>query len=130
MWHTRDLDIAFSDARRRVTVVFWLNIALSLLIALVLVGAITAAIVFGFLGQSAWVTALGGVAVLDLVSAAVYRPLTQVNQALLTCQRLDIVYLSARERLKMASELPDAYIQMIVAGRVWTDVNALLQSLR
>jgi hypothetical protein len=100
-------DAVFRDARRRAAIVFRLNIALAVAIAIILMSTITAGIIVGFLGQEAPAAALGGAALLDLIGAAVYRPLAQIDRAWLNLQHVDIVILTARERLRSAAAVKD-----------------------
>lgn len=122
-----EADRIFRDARRRVALVFWINIVLACTIALVLVSAISAGIVFGFLGHDVWSTALGGVALLDLIGAAVYRPLSQVNNALIRSEQIDIVMLSARQCLREINE--SSAPGNLAAQQAWVSVLAELKAL-
>ena len=123
------LDAAFLDAHRRVAVVFRVNIALSLTGAVTLMGATAAAIVFGFLGRDVWATALGGVALLDLIGAAVYKPLDQINRILTEIERVDMLMVAARERLKVVENAPAAD-RAVMVKQIWSDILTDLKELR
>jgi hypothetical protein len=122
-------DTVFQDARRRVILVFRLNIALSLAVSLILIGAITTSIVLGFFGRDVWATALGGVAMLDLVGAALYRPLAQINRALVRAQQIDMLVLSARERLRVVGDIAEANDLATATLHAWADILADLKAL-
>ena len=121
-------DLVFRDARRRAALVFQLNIALSLTIALVLISAICMGIALGLLGHDVWATALGGVALLDLIGAAVNRPLDQVNGALIRSEQIDMLLLSTHQRLREASRRPPVDREVAVQ-HVWASVLAELKTL-
>jgi hypothetical protein len=124
------IEAVFLDARRRVAMVFRMNIVLSLTAAVTLIGATVAAIVFGFLGQDMWATALGGVALLDLVGAAVYRPLDQMNRALREIQRIDMTMLCTRERLRAVEDVADIDDRAAAMRLAWTEIIADLKELQ
>jgi hypothetical protein len=123
-------DAVFRDARRRNALVFHLNVALSAAVAVILIGAITAGIILGFLGHAVSTVTLGGVALLDLIGAAVYRPLGQVNRAYLKSQQIDILILSARERLQSADSIHGARKRMSAVKMVWGSILADLNELQ
>jgi hypothetical protein len=122
-------DAVFRDARRRTLMVLRLNIALTVTIAVILIATIATAIIVGFLGEGISATALGGVALLDLIGAAVYRPLEQVNRACLKSQHVDFVILSARERLYSARMIQDPADQAVAVKLIWSGVLADINEL-
>lgn len=123
-------DAVFRDARRRTALVFRLNVALSIAIAVILAVAITAGIILGFLGYRAGSVASGTFALLDLIGAAVYRPLGQINRAYITSQRVDILILSARERLQSADSIHGASKRESAAKVLWASILDELSGLQ
>lgn len=117
-----ELDAVLRDARWRTALVFRVNILLSLVIAFILIGAMTTGIIIGFLGNHVSATALGGVALLDLIGAAVYRPLAQVNRAYVKAQRIDMLTVSARDRLRAADAIQDPGERMTASKIAWSSI--------
>lgn len=124
-----DPDRVFQDARTRLTLVFRINLALSLLIAGILIGGIIAGVILASTGNGGLATIFGAVAFADLIVAAVYRPLDQVNASLLNTQRLDMIHLSTRERLQAARAIPDLDKRIEATNAIWEQIKADLASL-
>src|SRR5207237_6645314 len=93
-----DPDAVFRDARKRVSLVFRINVVISTVLAFLLLGGIGGAIVAGFLGKAVWAGVFGGVAAIDVLGVLVYKPLNQINQSIVQTQRLDLLFLSVRSR--------------------------------
>ncbi len=124
-----EADSVFRDARRRIALVFRMNLVIASVITVILAGAITGTVILGFLGRDVWATTLGGVALLDLIGAAIYRPLAQINRALVRSQQVDMIVLSARQRLHLAEEIPTADKRLAAVRAAWTSIMAELEAL-
>lgn len=125
-----ELDAVFLDARRRVAMVFRANMVLSLTAAATLIGTTAATVVFSLLGRTTWAAALGGVALLDLIGAAVYKPLEQMSRALDKAQKIDMLMAYSRDRLKAIDHSAGNENQAVATEQAWADVMAALRELR
>lgn len=120
----------FRDARRRIDLVFRLNLGLAIALAIILLGGIVGAIVCAiFLNKGIWALAFGGVSVADLIGVYAFKPLTAINSALVGTQRLDSVYLRLQEQLKACAEHTDLQERIRCQTIVWEAMQRELATL-
>jgi hypothetical protein len=124
-----DSDSVFRDARRRAELVFKINVIVSLLLTVLFFFGVGAAIVLGVMGKDGWAIVAGGVTIADLAGLLVFKPLSQINASVIETQRLDIVHLSARQRLQEISNIESAEERVAAATSVWNDIKTDLQGL-
>ncbi len=98
-----DVDEFFRTAKGRVDVVFKARFSIALIIAAVLVSTVVGAIIGLAIGNPALAGGLGGAALLDLITAGVYKPINKIRDALIDAQRLDMIHLSAKQQLSTVS---------------------------
>jgi hypothetical protein len=122
-------DDVFRDARRRLELVFKVNLALSIAVGIILLGGVVAAIVLAIQGQAGIAAIFGGVALSDVIFAAVYQPLAQVNKSLISTQRLDMIHLSTRERLAAAQVIVDVNQRLAETKQIWDEIKRDLAAL-
>jgi len=101
----------------------------SIALAVILLGAASAAIVLGILGENAWAAVAGGVTMADLLGVLIYKPLAAINRSLVATQRIDIVHLAARERLRAIPDIQNPEKRVAAAKSVWEEIKADLQGL-
>jgi hypothetical protein len=74
--------------------VFKMNLGVAIILAIILLmgigGAVFSAV---FLQRSIWAVTFGGVAAADMIGLYVFKPLTAINSAIVSSQRLDAVHL-------------------------------------
>lgn len=121
-----DADAVFAEARRRVRLVFRISMAVSTALALLLLSAVAAALVFAFLGRTTWALAFGGVSAADVVTVWVSKPLGEMQAASLAAQRLDFLTLSARERLRGCQAHQAFHDRIDCCSRVWEALRSEL----
>jgi hypothetical protein len=122
-------DAVFADARRRVSFVFKLTVAISTVLAFLLLGGIAGAIIGALLGHAVWAAVFGAVSAADMLGVIVYRPLAQIDGAIVSAQRLDLLFLSTRERLRDCRRQSELKEQIACATRVWQEMHAQLAAL-
>ena len=122
-----DPDAAFRDARNRFQLVLRINIGISVALAVVLIGGIVGAIISALVGRSGLAGAFGGVTIIDLAGAIIYKPLKATNEALISTQRLDIIHLSTRESLLACAHLTTASARVKCAAPVWNKSSRIWQ---
>lgn len=94
-------DAVFRDARRRIDLVFKLNLGVAIVLAVILVGGIGGAVVSAvFLGKTVWAVVFGGISAGDLIGAYALKPLTAINSAIIATQRLEAVHLRMSQQLR------------------------------
>jgi hypothetical protein len=125
-----DADAVFADARRRVSVVFKLTVAISTVLAFLLLGGIAGAIIGALAGQAVWTVVFGAASAADVLGVIIYKPLTQLNNAIVSAQRLDLLFLSTRERLRDCRGHSQVEQQIACATRVWREMHSGLAALR
>lgn len=113
-------DHVFRDARRRIDLVFKLNLGVAIILALILLlglgGAVVSAV---FLGRDIWAMVFGGVAMADIIGLFIFKPLTAINAAIIASQRLDVIHLRVREQLTLCNEHADLERRIKCQSKVW-----------
>lgn len=90
----------FDTARKRIDLVFKLNLILAVTLAVILIVGVAGAVISAvFLNQSIWALVFGGVSVADVVGALALKPLKAVNSAIVSTQRLEVLHLGLQDLL-------------------------------
>ena len=123
-------DAVFRDARRRIELVFKINLAVAIVLAVILLigigGAVFSAV---FLQRDVWTIAFGGVSVADLIGLYAFKPLTAINSAIVASQRLDATHLRLREQLQSCDEHKALKDRIECQSAVWDTIQKELASL-
>ena len=119
----------FQDARRRVELVFKVNLAIAIVLAIILLAGIGGAIFAAFFQQNAWATAFGGIAVADLIGVYVFKPLDAINSAMVASQRLDALSLRMHDQLKACDEYTSIKERIECQSAIWEKIQQELSSL-
>jgi hypothetical protein len=115
-----DSGTVFDDARRRISLVFKLNLGLAIALAVILLGGLVGAIIAGLVfNKNAWGLAFGGISGADLIGIYLFKPLTAINSALVATQRLDALHLRVHEQLKTCVEYSDLDARIRCQTQVW-----------
>ena len=119
----------FRSARRRIDLVFRINLALAITLAVILIGGIAGAIVSALVfGNSSWAIVFGGVSVADIIGVLAFKPLKEINRALIATQRLDILHLSLQKRLELCDQHKTLEGRFRCQTEVWEAIQAELAS--
>jgi hypothetical protein len=114
----------FQDARRRIGLVFRINLAVSIVLAIILLGGIGGSVFSAvFLKNSIWALALGGVSAADAIGVYVYKPLAAINEALIGATRLDALQLRLSEQLSQCAQHSDLEARIRCQTNVWDAIQ-------
>lgn len=119
----------FADARRRIAVMFKINVALSAVLAVILLAAIIACVVFAFAGHSAWSLAFGGVSAADILGVYVLKPLSAISDTVVASQRLEVVHLRLQEQMRSCGDVDDVDRRIECQTQVWEAIQKELAAL-
>ena len=98
----------FSDARKRIGLVFKLNLGVSILLATILLGGIGGAVFSALFFKSAiWALVFGGISATDVIGVYAFKPLSAINDALDGTTRLDTLQLRLSEQLSQCAQYPN-----------------------
>jgi hypothetical protein len=124
----------FLTARRRIALVFRLNICLALILAFILFGAIILLIVAAFTGHGALIAVFGGVSVADLIGVYAFKPLAEISSSVIASQRLEIIHMRLLSQLRTCAEQVDPEKRRRCQTGVWNaiqkDIAAMSSSSR
>lgn len=120
--------VVFSKLHERVAVVFKIRMAIALFIFVLLVVTIVLAIIGLVIGNKSLAAGLGATALVDLITAGVYKPLDRIAETLRDTQRLDLIHTMTEEQLQACQHhSPDKRFE--AQQQVWTDTFARLEAL-
>jgi hypothetical protein len=123
-------EAVFTDARRRINIVFKFNLAVSIALAIILLGGIGGAVFSAlFLKNSIWAIVFGGISAADAVGVYVYKPLTTINEALVGTTRLDTIQLRLNQQLVQCSEYTNLQDRINCQTNVWDAIQRELSAL-
>jgi hypothetical protein len=114
----------FSDARQRMELVFKINLAVAIVLAVILLGGLAGSVYSAiFLHNNIWASVFGGVSAADVIGLLVFKPLTAINTALIGTQRLEMLQLRLSQQLDACAlhERLDARIECQSA--VWDTIQ-------
>jgi len=120
------MELILCETRRRMTLIFRLNVSLSIAVATFLIISIVTAVVLGLTGHELPATVLGAA---GLLPAAVCRPLTQINRAFVLAKRTEWFMLSACDRLRATEGVKPKKAQAAALAKAWGDILADLKAL-
>ena len=90
----------FTDARQRMGLVFKINLAVAIVLAVILLGGLAGSVYSAiFLHNNIWASVFGGVSAADVIGLLVFKPLTAINAALIGTQRLEMLQLRLSQQL-------------------------------
>jgi hypothetical protein len=114
----------FQDARRRTGLVFKINLAVSIVLAIILLGGIGGAVFSAlFLKSTVWVLVFGGMSAADAIGVYAYKPLTAINDALVGTTRLDALQLRLSQQLFQCSQHQDLEDRIRCQTSVWEAIQ-------
>ncbi len=117
------------SARRRIELVFRINLALAIALAVIFMGGIAGAIVSALaFGNSSWILVFGGVSAADILGVLAFKPLKEIHKALIATQRLDILHLSLQKQLELCDQHKDLEDRFRCQTKVWEAIQAELVS--
>ena len=120
----------FGEARRRIRLVFRLNLGITVALALILLGGISGSVILGgLLEQSKWALIFGGVSVADLLGVYAFKPLKAIYEALFATQRLDTVHLRLYEQLRSCTEHENLSERINCQTQVWEAIQRELTAI-
>jgi hypothetical protein len=123
-------DAVFRDARKRIDLVFKLNLGLAIVLAAVLLGGIAGAVISAvFFEKTIWALAFGGISVGDVIGAYALKPLTAINAAVIATQRLETIHLRLSEQLKLCAEHANLDDRIRCQTTVWETIQKDLSTL-
>jgi hypothetical protein len=123
-------DEVVASARRRIELVFRINLGIAIALAVIFIGGIAGALVSSLvLGKSTWAVAFGGLSTVDLLGVYAFKPLKVINRALVSSQRLDAVHLRLREQLDGCRQLGTMEERMKCQTQIWEAIETQLASL-
>ncbi len=123
-------EAVFVDARRRMSVVFRLNLAVAIVLAIILLGGIGGAVFSAvFLRNSTWSFAFGGISAADLLGVYVFKPLSAINASLLGTQRLEMLQLRLSQQLSTCAQHEKLERRIECQTVVWESIQRELAIL-
>lgn len=123
-------DAVFRDARKRIDLVFKLNLALAIILAVILLGGIAGAIISAvFFEKTIWTLVFGGMSVADVIGVYALKPLTAINAAVIATQRLEAIHLRLSEQLKVCAEHEKLDDKIKCQTTVWEAIEHDLSTL-
>lgn len=120
----------FNDARQRMSIVFKVNLAVAIVLAIILLSGLGGAIYSGiFLRSNLWASIFGGVSAADVIGLMVFKPLTAINSALIGTQRLELIQLRLSQQLQTCAEHVQLQRRIECQGLVWDTIQKELALL-
>ncbi len=119
----------FSDARRRIALMFKVNIVLSVVLGVILIGALIACIVLAVSGRTAWSVIFGGVSAADVLGIYMFKPLSAVSNTVVASQRLEVIHLRLQEQLRSCGDIDDVDRRIECQTKVWDVIQRELAAL-
>jgi hypothetical protein len=123
-------EAVFGDARKRIALVFKINLAVSIVLAAILLvgigGAVYSAV---FIQKAIWSLAFGGLSVADLIGVYVFKPLSAINAALIGATRLDTLQLRLNQQLSQCAGHDDLEARIRCQTAVWDVIQHELSIL-
>jgi hypothetical protein len=123
-------DVVFRDARKRIDLVFKLNLGLAIILAVILLGGIAGAVISAvFFEKAIWALVFGGLSVGDVIGAYALKPLTAINAAIISTQRLEAIHLRLSEQLKACADHSNLNERIKCQTAVWEAIQHDLSTL-
>jgi hypothetical protein len=123
-------DAVFGDARHRMSLVFKLNLAIAITLAIILFGGLGGAVYSAvFVGNNIWATVFGGISAADVIGLLVFKPLTAINSALIGTQRLEMLHLRLRQQLDLCAQHKRLHERIQCQTLVWESIQQDLAAL-
>jgi hypothetical protein len=123
----------FATARKRIALVFRLNVTLAVALAFILFGGILLSISGLLAGHGSLAVASGGLSVADLLGVYAFKPLGEISSALVASQRLEILHLRLLSQLSGCAQQPDPDERLRCQAEVWNaiqrDIAAMSESV-
>src|SRR2546423_10277459 len=120
----------FHDARRRINQVFKLNLAVSIVLAVILLGGIAGSILSALvLHEGLWSIMFGGLSAGDLIGVYIFKPLQAAQSALISSQRLDMMHLMFNQQVQSCAQYKSLEDKISCQGKLWTRINDELSAL-
>lgn len=120
----------FKDARQRMNLVFKVNLAVAIVLAIILLSGLAGAIYSGiFMRSNLWASIFGGVSAADVISLMVFKPLTAINSALIGTQRLEMIQLRLSQQLQACEEHQQLQQRIDCQTLVWDTIQKELSLL-
>ena len=120
----------FSDARRRMSVVFKVNLAVAIVLAIILLSGLAGAVFSAlFLRNNIWASVFGGISAADVIALMVFKPLTAINSALIGAQRLEMIQLRLSQQLQACTEHEKLQQRIKCQTIVWDTIQKELALL-
>ena len=125
-----DPSAVLADARRRIDLVFKINLAIAIALAVILIGGLTACVFSAVvLDKGTWALVFGGISAADLLGVYMFKPLDAVNSAVVATQRLDTIHLRLREQLSACLQHKNITDRIACQTSVWDAIQSELASL-
>lgn len=119
-----------ASARRRIDLVFRLNLGIAIALTVVLLGGIAGSLISSLvLGKSSWAAAFGGISAADILGIYAFKPLRVINRALVSSQRLDAVHLRLKEQLDSCRQLDTMEERIKCQTKTWEAIEKQLAAL-
>jgi hypothetical protein len=120
----------FSDARHRMSLVFKLNLAVAIILAIILLSGLGGAVYSAlFLRNNIWASVFGGISAADVVGLVVFKPLTAINSALVGTQRLELIQLRLSQQLQACGQHEELQQRIACQTLVWDTIQKELALL-
>ena len=118
-----------TTARRRISLVFKLNVALALALAFILFGGVTICIGSAIFGHNLWATVFGGVAVGDLLGIYLFKPIATISAAVVASQRLELVHMRLVAQLAECAKQQNVDKRVACQTAVWDSIQRDLTAM-
>ncbi|MDQ6946787.1 MAG: hypothetical protein M3256_11105 [Actinomycetota bacterium] len=121
-----DAQAVFDAVRRRIGVTFRVALAITVVLAALLVAGILGALGSAIAGNSGLALGGAGIALASLFGAYAYKPIDQLYAAVRKSQQLELANLMARQRLEECARQENPQERVRCGEQVWTDVMKAL----
>jgi hypothetical protein len=118
-----------TTARRRISLVFKLNVALALTLAFILFGGVATCIGSAVFGHELWASVFGGVAVGDLLGIYLFKPIATISAAVVASQRLELVHMRLVDQLNECAKEQNADKRVACQTAVWDSIQRDLAAM-
>ena len=114
----------FQDSRKRISLVFRINLAVSIALAVILLAGIGGAVFSAlFLRNAVWSLVFGGISAADVIGAYIFKPLSAINAALVTATRLDALQLRLSQQLTQCAQHKNLEERILCQTKVWEAIQ-------
>lgn len=119
----------FSEARSRISLIFRLRLGILVLLLAVGMVSLVGLVVSAAMGNTTLAIGLGIAGVADGVAALVYSPLDKIREALTDTQRIDLIHMSAMDRLQLCHSHEELADRLTCVEQVWEGVLAKIEAM-